>query len=296
MKEKYYKKKKILISNLNKNLSVTIGNSLRRILLSYMSGYTISAIKIKNIKHEYENLEGVYEDINDIILNFKQVIFKINKDVKKKKIYIINVNLINKKNFLAGDIENFTKEFKIVNKNFIIFNISKNIEIFIKIFVTYGKGYVLFNKNKIINKYEKKKKIKNLIKIDSIYSPIINVKYFIKEKNNKENLFIIITTNGSINPLVTLYKTIRILLYYYHNIININKNSFLKKKNINHLKYLDFKYFKYFKYFNNNKILFFFKENKISSIKDFKSKYIFLKKKNKNKKILKIMKKIYNKF
>ncbi|XBT18131.1 MAG: hypothetical protein ABNO52_00745 [Candidatus Shikimatogenerans sp. Tser] len=293
MKEKYYKKKKILISNLNKNLSVTIGNSLRRILLSYMSGYTISAIKIKNIKHEYENLEGVYEDINDIILNFKQVIFKINKDVKKKKIYIINVNLINKKNFLAGDIENFTKEFKIVNKNFIIFNISKNIEIFIKIFVTYGKGYVLFNKNKIINKYEKKKKIKNLIKIDSIYSPIINVKYFIKEKNNKENLFIIITTNGSINPLVTLYKTIRILLYYYHNIININKNSFLKKKNINHLKYLDFKYFKYF---NNNKILFFFKENKISSIKDFKSKYIFLKKKNKNKKILKIMKKIYNKF
>ncbi|XBT18565.1 MAG: hypothetical protein ABNO82_00450 [Candidatus Shikimatogenerans sp. Tder] len=286
-------KNKIIIKNLNKNHGITIGNSLRRILITSIKGFAISAIKINNIKHEYESIEGIYEDINNIILNIKQIILKIYniKNINKKKIYIIKVKLKNKKQFLAGHIEKFTKIFKIINKDFVILNFSKNIKIDIKFFITYNKGYIPSNENILINKYEYKKKIKNLIKIDSIYTPIKNVNYYIKKNNNKENLFINIITNNTLSPLKALYKSTCILLYYYNNIINTYK----KKKDIKILK-IDFKYFKYLKYFNNEKLLIFLKKNNINNIKEFKKKYKILFKNTKNKFLLKLIKKIYLKY
>ncbi|WXB47349.1 MAG: hypothetical protein V9V01_00925 [Candidatus Shikimatogenerans sp. Tmey] len=286
---------KILIRNINKNHGVTIGNSLRRILMTSIKGFAISAIKISNIKHEYESIEGVYEDINDIILNIKQIILKEKnlKNKNMKEVYIIKIRLKNKKKFLAKYIEKFTNKFKIINKNFIILNFSKNITLNINFFITYNKGYIPSEENTLINKYIHNKKINNIIKIDSIYTPIKNVSYYIKKKDNKENLFINIITNKTLSPTNALYKAINILLYYYNRIIINSLNKKIKiKKNIELLK-LNFKYFKYFKYFNNEKLLIFLKKNNISNIDEFKKKYKKIVKKTKNKFLLKLIKKIY---
>ncbi|XCC45257.1 MAG: DNA-directed RNA polymerase subunit alpha [Candidatus Shikimatogenerans sp. Ttur] len=213
------KKKKIIISNLQSGFGITIGNSLRRVLINSSKGYAISAIKIKNINYEYTNLEGIYEDITDFILNLKKI--RIKKIVKKKKkIYIINLKLKNKKKFLAKHIENYTNKFKIINKKLVLLNFSKNINFNIKLFITYGKGYIPSEDNLIINNYEKKKKEK-LIKIDSIYTPIINVKFKIKKiYNNNEKLIIFIKTDNTISVKLVLYKTIKKLLSYYNELIN----------------------------------------------------------------------------
>ncbi|XBT18625.1 MAG: hypothetical protein ABNO60_00555 [Candidatus Shikimatogenerans sp. Tcar] len=290
------KDNKIIINNLNKNHGITIGNSIRRILLTSIKGYAISAIKISNVKHEYQSIKGIYEDINNIILNIKQIILK-GKNIKKnkKKIHVVKIKFTNENFFLAGDIEKFTKKFKVINKKFIILNFSKKIKINIKLFITYNYGYIPSNKNILINKYENKNKIHNLIKIDSIYTPIKNVSYFIKDvDNNKEKLFIKIITNNTLSKEKALYKSICILLNYYKTIIS---NYKIKKKNkISKIFKINFKYFKFLKYFNNENLLSFIKKNGVNNIKKFKNKYKFLLTKTKNKFLLKLIKKIYLKY
>ncbi|XBT18303.1 MAG: hypothetical protein ABNO50_00560 [Candidatus Shikimatogenerans sp. Tduv] len=288
-------KKKFLIVGLRKNIGITIGNSLRRVLLTSIKGYTVSAFRINKIKHEYESIDGVYEDINNIILNLKQIIFK-NINNPKRKIYIINIKLLNKKIFFSKYIEKYTKDFKIINKDLKILNCSKNIKLNIKLIITYGRGYIPANNNLIIDNYINKKNKKYIIKIDSIYTPIINVKYKIcKYENIKEKLIISITTNKTITPIKALYKSVYKLIYYYYNIIKHDKFNKNKKK-INPTKKLfklNFKYFKYFKYFNNDKLFLFFKKNYINNINEFKKKYKVIINKTKNKYLLNLIKKIY---
>ncbi|XBT18806.1 MAG: hypothetical protein ABPD24_00605 [Candidatus Shikimatogenerans sp. AspAUS03] len=284
------KKENYLIKNLDKNLGITIGNSLRRILITSLSGYSVSAIYIENVYHEYQSIKGIYEDIIDFIIRLKKLKIKIkkNKNINKQDLYIININLINKKKFYAKDIEKFTDEFFILNKKFLLLNFSKNIKFNFKIFITYGKGYVTSNENNIINEYQKKKKI-NLIKMDSSYSPVINVVYKIKKHIDNEDLYIKIKTNKTISSTKLLVKTLNILNSIYCNIIKcINKNFFFIKNFL----YFKLKYLLYFK----KDIYLYLKSKKIIYIKDLIKNYKILILSLKDKETLNLIKLIYTKY
>ncbi|WGH25037.1 MAG: DNA-directed RNA polymerase subunit alpha [Candidatus Shikimatogenerans bostrichidophilus] len=208
---------------------ITIGNSLRRILLSSLYGYTISYFRIKGVLHEYSTINGIVEDVTSIILNFKQIRLKLKKKIKinREKINIKIKNKINK--IYAGDIDKFSKYFEIVNKELVICNKDESKKISIEFIIDKGKGYL---------PADKKKKYKDFIPIDSIYTPIKNVSFkvknFYKNKNknkySKEILYLNIRTDGTISPIISLLKSCRILIKIYKNFIN--KNKYYKNKHI----------------------------------------------------------------
>ncbi|MDH3004915.1 MAG: DNA-directed RNA polymerase subunit alpha [Candidatus Shikimatogenerans sp. JK-2022] len=196
---------------------ITIGNTLRRVLLSSLKGYSISYLKIKGIKHEFTFIKGILEDLPEIILNLKQIRFKLKKrkKIKKEK---IKINIKKKKKIVyAGDFEKFSKYFEIINKKLIICNKDENFNFKIKIIVDRGIGYI---------PSENKSKYKNFISIDSIYTPIKNVSFKIKnyyDKKNKYNneiLILNILTDGSIYPLKALIKSSKIIIKIFNNFSN----------------------------------------------------------------------------
>ncbi|WOX79156.1 DNA-directed RNA polymerase subunit alpha [Candidatus Shikimatogenerans bostrichidophilus] len=207
------------IYNINSGYGVIIGNSLRRVLLSSIYGYAINYFKIKGIKHELSYIKGFIEDVPEIILNLKKIRFKLKNSKKKIKTEKINIKINNKKNKIyAGEIEKYSKYFKIINKKLIICNKDEKAKFNIKIIVKKGKGYI---------ESENKPRYKDYIAIDSIYTPILNVKYFIKQIDNyNENiekidiLRIEILTDSSIKPLKALIKASKILIKNFNNLIN----------------------------------------------------------------------------
>ncbi|MDH3003728.1 MAG: DNA-directed RNA polymerase subunit alpha [Candidatus Shikimatogenerans sp. JK-2022] len=225
LKNNYYKGI-FKIYPINNGYGLTIGNSLRRILLSSLYGYSISYFKLKNIKHEFTYIKGIKEDLTEIILNLKQIKFKVKNKKIKKEIIKLKINN-NKTKIYASIIEKFTKNFEVINKNLIIFqkdNKLKKINIYL--IIDKGKGY---------EASEYKKNYKDYIKIDSIYSPIIkvslNINKYYYNNNSLELLKIKILTNGSIKPINALIKSSKILNNIF-NILQNNKNYF-KKKNKN---------------------------------------------------------------
>ncbi|MDH3004229.1 MAG: DNA-directed RNA polymerase subunit alpha [Candidatus Shikimatogenerans sp. JK-2022] len=211
---------KFKIYPINSGYGITIGNTLRRILLSSLYGYTVSYFKIKNILHEFTYIKGIIEDVTEIILNLKQIRFKLKKNlnIKKEK---INIKINNKKNKIyAGDIEKFTKNFEIINKELVICNKDESKKFNMKLIIDKGKGYL---------SSEKKKTYKNYIPIDSIYTPIKNVSFKIihlyqkKIKYNKEILKLNIITDGTIYPIKALMKSSKILIKIFNSFINNNK-------------------------------------------------------------------------
>ncbi|WGH27672.1 MAG: DNA-directed RNA polymerase subunit alpha [Candidatus Shikimatogenerans bostrichidophilus] len=220
--------------------SITIGNTLRRVLLSSLYGYSISYFKINNIIHEFTYIKGIIEDVTEIILNLKKIKFKIkNKKINKE---IINININNKKNKIyAGDIDNFTNYFKVINKNLIICNKEESINFNITLIIEKGKGYV---------PSEDKKKYKDFIPIDSIYTPILKVTFKGKKyKKNLEILKIKILTDGTISPIKSLIKSSKILIKIF-NILS-KKKKYLIYKNIKKLKEYDIKLLKIKELLNN---------------------------------------------
>ncbi|MDH3005093.1 MAG: DNA-directed RNA polymerase subunit alpha [Candidatus Shikimatogenerans sp. JK-2022] len=231
---------------INSGYGITIGNTLRRILLSSLYGYSVSYFKIKGILHEYSTIKGIIEDVTEIILNLKQIRFKLNKknlNIEKEK---INIKINNKKTKIyAGDIESFSKYFEIINKKLVICNKDESVNFNIKLIVDKGKGYL---------PSEKKKKYKNFIPIDSIYTPIKNVSFKVinyyekKIKYNKEILNLNIITDGTISPIKSLIKSSKILI----NIFNIfyNKRQYYKKKDKKKINKYDINYLKIKKILN----------------------------------------------
>ncbi|MDH3004445.1 MAG: DNA-directed RNA polymerase subunit alpha [Candidatus Shikimatogenerans sp. JK-2022] len=220
---------------INNGYGITLGNTLRRILLSSLYGYSVSYFKIKKVLHEFTYIKGIIEDITEIILNLKKIKFKLKKNKKIKK-EIINIKINKKDNiFYAGNIQKFTKNFEIINKKLIILNKDNKKKFNIKLLVDRGKGYI---------PSEKKKKYKKFIPIDSIYTPIINVSYKIinynqkKIKYNKEILIINILTDGSISPIKALIKSSNILIKIF-NLFNNKKNyyKYIKIKNLKKIKF-----------------------------------------------------------
>lgn len=191
---------------------ITVGNAFRRILLSSLEGYAITTIKIEGVEHEFSTIPGVIEDVTEIILNLKQVRFK--RIVEGDSTDIISVVLKGKDSFTAGDIGDFTADYEILNKDLVICNMSSDTELKVDITVEKGRGYVPSTENSPAEVEF------GVIPIDSIFTPITNVKYSVEnyrveQKTDYEKLVVEISTDGSIHPKDALKEAAKILIYHF---------------------------------------------------------------------------------
>ena len=196
---------------LEKGYGVTIGNALRRILLSSLEGYAITSIKIPGVLHEFSTVQGVVEDVCEIILNLKMVRFKKISDNIDSKIV---VSLKNKNVFTAGDISNFTSTYQVLNPDLVICHLDASINFELEITLEKGRGYVSADENRPTEQ------VFGLIPIDAIFTPIKNVKYSIEntrveQKTDYEKLILDIETDGSIHPEDALKGAANILIKHF---------------------------------------------------------------------------------
>lgn len=197
---------------LEKGYGVTIGNSLRRILLSSLEGYAITSLKISGVEHEFSTIKGVIEDVVEMVLNLKQVRFKRVVDgIDSEKIFI---NIKGQEQFTAGDIAKHTNTFKILNPDMVICNMDPKTHLELEITVEKGRGYIPADENK------PKDATIGLIPMDAIFTPIKNVKYSVEDyrveqKTDYEKLSIEITTDGSIHPEEALKEAAKILIQHF---------------------------------------------------------------------------------
>jgi DNA-directed RNA polymerase subunit alpha len=190
---------------------ITVGNSLRRILLSSLEGYAITKIKIEGADHEFSTLPGVIEDVSEIVLNLKQVCFK--QQVEEADSEKISVTISGQEDFKAGDMDNFLSNFKVLNPEHVICRMEKDVKFQIDIYIEKGRGYVPSEENQSADDEV------GVIAIDSIYTPIRNVKYAIEnfrveQKTDYEKLIFEIETDGSIHPKEALKEAAKIQIYH----------------------------------------------------------------------------------
>jgi DNA-directed RNA polymerase subunit alpha len=191
---------------------ITVGNALRRVLLSSLEGFAISSIKIDGVKHEFDAIPGVKEDVTNIILNLKQVDLKqIVEDTEAEKAVI---TVAGQEVFKAGDIGKALTGFEVMNPELVICHLDQNAAFTIELTINKGRGWVPADENVVPNDDV------NVIAIDSIYTPIKNVKYAIEntrvdQKTDYDKLTIEITTNGSILPKDALKEAAKILIYHF---------------------------------------------------------------------------------
>jgi len=192
----------------------TIGNSLRRILLSSLDGYAISAVRIAGIDHEFSIIKGVVEDVVEIVLNLKQVrlkeVLELENDGSEEKIYI---TLRGKEEFRAGDIEEHTNVFKVMNPDLLICTLDPSINLELELTVTQGRGYVPADES-----LSKDAPI-GVIPVDAIYTPIKNVSYQVSntrvgQRTDYEMLTIEVKTDGTIHPEQAIKEASRIMIQH----------------------------------------------------------------------------------
>lgn len=191
---------------------ITIGNALRRILLSSLEGYAITSVKIHGVDHEFATIPGVIETVVDIILNLKQIRFKRMVDGEDSE--IVNITVSGKENFIAEDISKKISSFKVLNPDWHICSMEPSVVLNIELRIGKGRGYVPAEENKVEDAPF------GLIPIDSIFTPIKNVKYSVdnwrvEQKTDYEKLNIEITTDGSIHPKEALKEAAKILIHHF---------------------------------------------------------------------------------
>jgi DNA-directed RNA polymerase subunit alpha len=196
---------------LEKGYGVTIGNALRRILLSSLDGYAIIGIKISGVLHEFSTIEGVVEDVSEVILNLKMVRFKRLLDMPSNK---ITVQVRDKSVFKAGDINDFTADFQVLNPDHVICHLDSSKSFEIELFLDKGRGYIPAEENKPAEQSF------GYIPVDAIFTPIKNVKYSIEntrveQKTDYEKLVIEVETDGSIHPEDALKGAANILIKHF---------------------------------------------------------------------------------
>ncbi|MEE4286789.1 MAG: DNA-directed RNA polymerase subunit alpha [Mariniphaga sp.] len=190
---------------------ITIGNALRRILLSSLEGYAITSMKIEGVDHEFSTIKGVIEDVTDIILNLKQIRFKNEvEDFDGEK---VTVSVSGQEEFTAGDINKFMTGFRVLNPDLVICRMESDVKLQLELTISKGRGYV----PAVENKPEETEF--GLIPIDSIYTPIKKVKYAVEnfrveQKTDYEKLILEIMTDGSIQPKDALKEAAKILIYH----------------------------------------------------------------------------------
>ena len=197
---------------LEPGFGTTVGNALRRILLSSLEGFAINTIRISGVEHEFSTIPGVREDVTNIILNLKQVRFKqlIHEyDTAKVSILVENTSEFN-----AGDINKGLTGFEVLNPDLVICHIDPKAKMQIDLTINKGRGYVISDENRIYCDEI------NMLPIDSIYTPIRNVKYKVEDyrveqKTDYESLTLEVTTDGSIHPKDALKEAARILIYHF---------------------------------------------------------------------------------
>ena len=191
----------------------TVGNSLRRVLLSSLEGFAISAIRIAGVDHEFSTISGVVQDVVDIILNLKQVRLKQliqDDEIQNEKIYL---TISGKEEFRAGDIEDHTNVFKVMNPDLLICNMEPFVNLEMELTITKGRGYVPADEN-----LPKDAPI-GVIPIDAIYTPIKNVAYRIEstrvgQRTDYEQLTIEVKTDGTIHPEDAIRDASRIMIQH----------------------------------------------------------------------------------
>ncbi|MCU0430440.1 MAG: DNA-directed RNA polymerase subunit alpha [Cytophagaceae bacterium] len=196
---------------LEKGYGVTIGNALRRILLSSLEGYAITGIKIPGVLHEFSTIQGVVEDVTEIILNLKMVRFKKISDLNESKIV---VSIKKQEQFKAGDISKFTSAFQILNPDFVICNLDNTAGFDIELTIEKGRGYVPAEENRPAEQ------VFGYIPIDAIHTPIKNVKFSVEntrveQRTDYEKLIIEIETDGSVHPEDALKGAANILIKHF---------------------------------------------------------------------------------
>ena len=191
---------------------ITIGNSLRRILLSSLEGFAISSIKIQGADHEFTTLKGVVEDVTEIVLNLKQVRFKRQIEGTDSETVIVSVS--GQQQLTAGDLGKFTSAFQVLNPDLVICNMESSVKFEMELTIVKGRGYVPAEENKTANAPF------GTIFIDSIFTPIVNVQYSIEnyrveQKTDYEKLVFNIKTDGSIHPKDALKEAAKILIHHF---------------------------------------------------------------------------------
>jgi len=190
---------------------ITVGNALRRVLLSSLEGYAITRIKIDGVEHEFSTITGVIEDVNEVILNLKQVRFKkVVDDATSEK---VSLTVSGKEELRAGDLNQFLNNFEVLNPDLLICTMEPDVKLQMDVHINKGRGYVQGEENK-----SEDDEI-GVIAIDSIFTPIKNVKYSIEnyrveQKTDYEKLVFDITTDGSIHPKDALKEAAKILIYH----------------------------------------------------------------------------------
>lgn len=191
---------------------ITIGNALRRILLSTLEGFAINTIKIEGVEHEFASIPGVREDVTNIILNLKQIRFKrIVEEYESEK---VTIKVENTKEFKAGDFGKYLNGFEVLNPELVICRLDPKATMQIEISINKGRGYIPAEENKVFCTDVR------TIAIDSIYTPIRNVKYVVEpfrveQKTDYDKLVLEITTDGSIHPKDALMEAAKILIYHF---------------------------------------------------------------------------------
>ncbi|MCC9041595.1 DNA-directed RNA polymerase subunit alpha [Myroides sp. M-43] len=191
---------------------LTIGNALRRVLLSSLEGYAITSVRIEGVDHEFSTIAGVVEDVTEIILNLKQVRFK--RQIEDVDNETVSISFSGKEQLTAGDFQKFISSFQVLNPELVICNMDSNVTINMDLTIEKGRGYVPAEENRKPNAPI------GTIFTDSIYTPVKNVKYAIEnyrveQKTDYEKLVFDIITDGSIHPKDALTEAAKTLIHHF---------------------------------------------------------------------------------
>ncbi len=197
---------------LEPGFGLTVGNALRRVLLSSLEGFAITSLRIDGVEHEFSTVSGIVEDVTEIILNLKQVRFK--KQIDETDRETVSINIFGQEQLKAGDFQKFISGFQVLNPELVICNMDKSVKLNAEITIEKGRGFVPAEENK------KAGVPIGTIFTDSIYTPIKNVKYSIEnfrveQKTDFEKLVFEIDTDGSINPKEALTEAAKILIHHF---------------------------------------------------------------------------------
>jgi len=191
---------------------LTVGNALRRVLLSSLEGFAITSTKIEGIEHEFTTIPGVVEDVTEIILNLKQIRFK--RQIDEVDNELVSISISGQDKITAGDFQKFISGFQVLNSDHVICSLDPKVEIKLEITIDKGRGYVTSEENK------NESAQLGTIFVDSIFTPIKNVKYRVEDfrveqKTDYEKLVFDIVTDGSISPQDALTDAARILIHHF---------------------------------------------------------------------------------
>ncbi len=191
---------------------ITIGNALRRILLSSLEGFAITSIKIEGIEHEFSTIKGIVEDIPEIILNLKKIRFK--QQIESVNSEQVAITITGKEQIKAGDLNSYLSNFQVLNTDEVICNLEPSVKLQMELNIEKGRGYVAAEDNKVENAPLR------TVAIDSIFTPIKNVKYHVEnfrveQKTDYEKLVMEIQTDGSVNPKDALKEAAKILIQHF---------------------------------------------------------------------------------